>query len=138
MLSSRPDNPRPRIRTATHRGAAQIEAALVAAPIEELSILVGELGAAGVALDKMVANMQHHAGPQYAPDFAALAKPLARIRKVLTKTSRLAQPTRKRRCQPGWRLTFSGGANGMAGDAVSVGQRTVLKLLSRARKQFAL
>ncbi|MDB6007966.1 MAG: type secretion-associated protein ImpA family [Gammaproteobacteria bacterium] len=65
-------------------GSAQIEAALAAAPIEELSILVGELAAAGVALDSIVANMQHHAGPQSAPDFAALAKPLARIRKVLT------------------------------------------------------
>jgi type VI secretion system protein ImpA len=75
-------------------GAAQIEAALAAAPIEELSILVGELGAAGVALDNVVANMQHHAGPQSAPDFAALAKPLTRIRKVLTEhlAARAADP----------------------------------------------
>jgi type VI secretion system protein ImpA len=65
-------------------GTAQIEAALAAAPIEELSILVGELAAAGAALDNIVANMQHHAGPQSAPDFAALARPLTRIRKVLT------------------------------------------------------
>jgi type VI secretion system protein ImpA len=75
-------------------GSAQIEAALAAAPIEELSILVGELAAAGLALDSIVANMQHHAGPQSAPDFAALAKPLARIRKVLTEhlAARAADP----------------------------------------------
>jgi type VI secretion system protein ImpA len=42
------------------------------------------LSAAGVALDNIVANMQHHAGPQSAPDFTSLARPLSRIRKVLT------------------------------------------------------
>ena len=64
-------------------GTAQIEAALVAAPIEELSALVRELDAAGVALDSIVANMQQRAGPEAAPEFAALVKPLSRIRKIL-------------------------------------------------------
>jgi type VI secretion system protein ImpA len=64
-------------------GTAQIEAALAAAPIEELSALVRELDAACAALDSIVANMQQRAGAQSAPDFAALAKPLTRIRELL-------------------------------------------------------
>jgi type VI secretion system protein ImpA len=111
-------------------GAAQIEAALAAAPLEELSVLAGELGAAGIALDNIVANMQHHAGPQSAPEFTALAKPLARIRRVLTEhlAARAADP----------QVLLSAGmaeilsrADGAAGDEVSVSADGVEIIKSR-------
>ena len=99
-------------------GTAQIEVALAAAPIEELSILVGELAAAGVALDNIVANMQQHAGSQSAPDFAALAKALSRIRKVLTE--HLATRTGADPMAAGAAPDIFGRANGTAGTEVSV------------------
>ena len=111
-------------------GAAQIEAALAAAPLEELSILVGELGAAGVALDNMVANMQHHAGPQSAPEFTALAKPLARIRKVLTEHLAAREAGPQALLSAGEADIFSG-ADGAAGDEVSVAADGVEIIKSR-------
>ena len=113
-------------------GTAQIEAALAAAPIEELSALVRELHAAAGALDSIVANMQQHAGPQSAPDFAALAKPLGRIRKLLTE--HLAA---RSGADPRGSLSVAvapdifAGADGAAGDAVSVSADGVEIIKSR-------
>ena len=61
----------------------RIEAAFAATPGEELEALVAVLSGGTNSLDNIVANMQQRAGPQYAPDFAALAKSLMRMRKVL-------------------------------------------------------
>jgi type VI secretion system protein ImpA len=63
--------------------SAQVEAALAMTPVEELSTLVATLAGGTHSLDNMLANMQQRAGPQAAPDFAPLAKPLMRMRKVL-------------------------------------------------------
>jgi type VI secretion system protein ImpA len=64
--------------------SAQVEAVLQVTPVEELSTLVATLASGTHSLDNIVSNMQQHAGPQAAPDFAPLAKPLMRMRKVLT------------------------------------------------------
>ena len=61
----------------------RIEATLAATPGAELEALVAVLSKGVASLDSIVANMQQHAGPQYAPDFAALAKALLRMRKAL-------------------------------------------------------
>lgn len=63
--------------------SAQVEAALVATPVEELSTLVATLASGTNSLDNIVASMQQRAGPLAAPDFAPLAKPLMRMRKIL-------------------------------------------------------
>ena len=68
------------------QGAAdprRIEAALAATPVGELEALVAVLSDGVNSLDDIVANMQQRAGPQYAPEFGPLAKPLTRMRKHL-------------------------------------------------------
>jgi type VI secretion system protein ImpA len=61
----------------------RIEAALAATPGEELEALVAVLSSGANSLDNIVANLQQRAGPQFTPDFVALAKSLLRMRKVL-------------------------------------------------------
>jgi type VI secretion system protein ImpA len=61
----------------------RIEAALAATPVPELEALVAVLSSGANSLDMIVANMQQHAGPQFTPEFTALAKPLIRMRKHL-------------------------------------------------------
>jgi len=61
----------------------RIEATLAATPSVELEALVAVLSKGTNSLDNIVANMQQQADPQAAPDFAALAKALMRMRKVL-------------------------------------------------------
>jgi type VI secretion system protein ImpA len=61
----------------------RIEAALAATPGAELEALVSVLSGGVNSLDDIVANMQQRAGQQFTPDFAALAKSLMRMRKVL-------------------------------------------------------
>ena len=68
---------------------AQIEVALAAAPIEELSALVRELDSlsARAALRRLSSpTCNSMPGAQAAPDFAALAWPLTRIRKLWLST----------------------------------------------------
>ena len=68
------------------QGAAdprRIEAALAATPVPELEALVAVLASGASSLDNIVANMQQRAGPQFTPEFTALAKPLIRMRKHL-------------------------------------------------------
>jgi type VI secretion system protein ImpA len=62
---------------------AQVEAALTATPVEELSTLAAGVGAAGAALRNVVATMQSRNGFESAPDFDPLLKPLTRIEKLL-------------------------------------------------------
>jgi type VI secretion system protein ImpA len=73
--------------TAEDQGAPdprRIEAALAATPVAELEALVAVLSKGINSLDKIVANMQQHAGPQSTPDFVALAKSLMRMQKILS------------------------------------------------------
>lgn len=72
--------------TETDRGMpdpARIEAVLTATPGGELETLVSVLSNGTNSLDNIVSNMQQHAGPQSAPELAALAKSLTRMRKLL-------------------------------------------------------
>jgi type VI secretion system protein ImpA len=61
----------------------RIEATLAATPSTELEALVAVLSKGTNSLDNIVANMQQRAGPQFTPEFTALAKPLIRMRKHL-------------------------------------------------------
>ena len=100
---------------------AQVEAALTVTPVEELSTLVAALTSGTHSLDNMVANMQQRAGPQAAPDFAPLAKPLLRVRKVLAE--HLATRTKTNSTPAAGRAQATdGAATDMNGDsALSVG-----------------
>jgi type VI secretion system protein ImpA len=62
---------------------AQIEAALAATPVEELTAVAASVAGAGAALRNVIATMQSKAGFESAPDFDALLKPLTRIEKML-------------------------------------------------------
>jgi type VI secretion system protein ImpA len=113
-------------------GTAQIEAALAATPIEELSALVRELDTARAALDSIVANMQQHAGPQAAPDFAALAKPLTRIRKLLAEhLAARSGADPQASLSAGVAPDIFGRADGTTGDEVSVSADGVEIIKSR-------
>jgi type VI secretion system protein ImpA len=73
--------------TETDRNApapAQIEAALTDSSAEELATLLGNVTGAADSLERIVARMQQHAGPQAAPDFDPLRKSLERIRKIVS------------------------------------------------------
>ena len=61
----------------------RIQAVLAATAVPELEALVAVLSGGAGSLDNIVANMQQRAGAQYTPEFAALAKPLMRMRKHL-------------------------------------------------------
>jgi len=61
----------------------RIGAVLAATPVVELEALVAVLSNGVNSLDNIVANMQQHAGPQFTPEFGALAKPLIHMRKHL-------------------------------------------------------
>jgi type VI secretion system protein ImpA len=67
-------------------GLAQIEAALAEAPVEERSALLAHVSSAADSLERIVAVMQHHAGPEAAPDFGPLSKSFQRIRKILAES----------------------------------------------------
>lgn len=102
--------------------SAQVEAALAVTPVEELSTLVATLSRGTHSLDNMIANMQQQAGPLSAPDFAPLAKPLMRMRKILAE--RLAARTKTNSAAPSAQARSDGdGASAdIAGDvALSVG-----------------
>lgn len=61
----------------------RVEAALAATSVAELEDLVTVLSRGTNSLDNIVANMQQHAGPQFSPEFTALAKSLMHMRKLL-------------------------------------------------------
>jgi len=62
---------------------AQVEAALAATPVEELTALAAAVGTASAALRNVVATVQAKVGFESAPDFDPLLKPLSRIEKLL-------------------------------------------------------
>jgi type VI secretion system protein ImpA len=62
---------------------AQVEAALSATPVEELSAVAAEVGGAVTALKNVIATMQSRRDFESAPDFDLLLKPLSRIGKLL-------------------------------------------------------
>ena len=101
--------------------SAQVEAALEVTSVEELATLVAMLSRGTNSLENMVANMQQRAGPQSAPDFAPLAKPLLAMRKVLAE--HLARRTKTNSTpQMQARAAGTGAPADMTGDsALSVG-----------------
>jgi type VI secretion system protein ImpA len=62
--------------------AAQIDATLAGASVEDLSALAGKLTAATGALRNIVSAMQSRAGYESAPDLDPVLKPLARMEKL--------------------------------------------------------
>jgi type VI secretion system protein ImpA len=101
---------------------AQVEAALTVTPVEELATLVATLTGGTNSLDNIVANMQQRAGPQAAPDFAALAKPLLRMRKVVAEHLATRTKTNSTASASQGRAAGDAAATDMNGDsALSVG-----------------
>ncbi len=112
--------------TETDRNAlapAQIEAALADSPAQELATLLGHVTGAADSLARIVASMQQRAGPQSAPDFDPLCKPLERIRKIISQN--LAA---RGAANPGTKLSGTSGEyagraaelDGLDGNTVSV------------------
>jgi type VI secretion system protein ImpA len=62
---------------------AQIQAALTATPVEELTALASRITAAAGALRNAVATMQNRSGFESTPDFDPLLKSMTRVQKLL-------------------------------------------------------